>query len=198
MEDKDVSQVVTAPTAEAKPSEGATGTPKAETPATPSEKTPEAKAEESKKTFTQEDLDKIVKDRLAREDQSVSKKLLDKYGCKDEAELDSKIKQSLSYEATKSEFDKLSKEHAEAKEELAFAKNGIDPSRIDDVRLHFKGKGVELNPESLKAELPSHPEWLGSQKEPKTTIEALGGGQHAKAPMTADDIARHYWGLDGK
>lgn len=193
MDGKDSSQVNTAPTAGAKPNEGATANPTAETP-NPSEKAPEVKADESKKTFTQEDLDKIVKDRLAREDQSVSKRILDKYGCKDEAELDAKIKQSLSYEATKSEFDKLSKEHAEAKEELAFAKNAIDPSRIEDIRLHFKGKGIELNTESLKAELPAHPEWVGSKAQ--TTIAALGSARREKPTPTEDDIARHLWGMD--
>lgn len=136
----------------------------------------------SEKRFSQEDVDRIVKERLAQKEQSDHKSFMDKLGVKDDDELETLIKKSQSYDATKKALD----ETKLSTDELAFIKNGIDEKRYDDVRYYLKGKGEELNADNIKAELASHPEWGKQQAQPKPVpaFQSLGA---PKEPQTAPD-----------
>lgn len=91
------------------------------------------------KTFTQEQLDEIIKDRLDKQEKSFLKKL------------------------GVDNFEDIGKEIANgklARQELLLSKNNIAEGRYDDVLTHFKGKGQELTDESLKEVVKTHPEWV--------------------------------------
>ena len=122
-----------------------------------------AKAEETPKTFTQDEVNAIVKERLERQE--------------------SKFLERLGIEAKEREGNLLSENRA-LRESIALIKNSVDPNREDDVRTYFKGKGIDLTEEALKEAMETHPEWR-SRKEAQTTIRALT--PQKDQPKTEDD-----------
>ena len=133
---------------------------------------PEPTAEKPK-TFTQEQVNKIMRSRIERDRLS----FLKRYGVEDRDGLDSLIGKAQAYDIMKERYEARGTEIAELKEKLAFMTNNINPDREDDIRAYFKGKGLEFNEESLVNELETHPEWrnvVQVDNKPKTTIEVLG------------------------
>ena len=125
------------------------------------------------KSFTQEQVNDIVRARLERS----QSKLFKRYGVEDRKGLDNLIGQAQSYHVMAERYSGLKEENSSLKRELAFINNNINPSRQDDIMAYFKGKGIEFNNDNLVNELTTHPEWLNAQKEdttPKTTIKVLG------------------------
>lgn len=119
-------------------------------------------------------INEMIRARLERQNNSFYKR----YGVNDRDGLDSLIGKAQSYDIMKERYDSMSQENAQLKEKLAFMSNGINPDREDDIRAHFKGKGLEFDNDSLIKELETHPEWRkvveAGDTTPKTTIERLG------------------------
>lgn len=134
----------------------------------------EPKKEVQSKTFTQEQVNKIMRSRLDRDRLS----FFNRYGVKDRDGLDGLIGKAQSYDVMKERYNGLKNENAQLRERLAFVSNGINPDREDDIRAYFKGKGIEFSDEALIQELETHPEWRKvvdtGDSTPKTTIKALG------------------------
>lgn len=132
--------------------------------------------EPKKRTFTEEEVNKIMQKRVNRSHQS----FFDRYNVKDLKELDEKFglidllttdKENLS-----KENETLTVEKNELLEKLAFIENDINPERVEDVKAYFKGKNIVLDGENLKTELATHPEWKKSEvvnNTPVTTIKEM-------------------------
>jgi len=147
--------------------------------------------EDSNKSFTQEQVNKIIKDRLDKE----HLRFYNRYGVDDADGLDTLIGQSKSYSVMKeryeqrqTEIDDLKRQLFELTEANAFMNNNINPDRYDDIRAYYKGKGLNFTNESLAQELQTHPEWLKIIEQPKetTTIKTLGVQANNK-PIESDD-----------
>ena len=123
--------------------------------------------EQVEKLFNQAQVDEFITSRLNR--------LYKRYGAENKAQLDEMVGKAQSYDIMKERYDGLSNENAQLKEQIAFLKNSINPERYDDVRAHFKGKGLEFNNDNLVQELNGHPEWrtIVENDKPKTTITKL-------------------------
>lgn len=156
----------------------------------------EVKAEESKDgTFTQEQLNDIIRARLEKAQQ----RLFNRYGVTNRDELDSLIGKSQSYDVMKEKYADLETKNYELEKELAFSKNNINLERQEDIMAYFKGKGIDFNNDNLINELSTHPEWLNPVKveaKPKTTIETLGSDSTTEMPKVSekDEMAK-YFGL---
>ena len=154
----------------------------------------EVKAEESKDgTFTQEQVNDIVRSRLDKAQQ----RLFNRYGVTNRDELDSLIGKSQSYDVMKEKYADLETKNYELEKELAFFKNNINPERKDDIIAHFKGKGIDFNNDNLVNELSTHPEWLNPVKvedKPKTTITTLGSDSTTEMPKVSekDEMAKIF------
>jgi len=126
------------------------------------------------KTFTQNEVNEMIRARLERNNNS----FLKRYGVENKDGLDALIGKAQSYEIMKERYDNLMNENNQLKEKLAFLSNSINPDREEDVKAYFKGKGLEFNNDSLVKELETHPEWRKVVEEgdntPKTTIKVLG------------------------
>lgn len=125
------------------------------------------------KTFTEQELNEIVRNRLIRQKNRLHQQL----GVENDeaiAELIEKVKKA---DELQSIVDSLQNENTLFKEQLTFIENNIDTKRYDDVKAYFKGKELTLTPETLKAELITHPEWI-AQKSVQTI-----GGQRQPAPV---------------
>lgn len=152
-----------------------------ENKATPSSSTSDA--------FTQEQVNSIVRERLERD----RKNVYDKLGVSDEQGLDSLIEKLKNY-------DSLSSDNASLREKVLFYENSILPNREDDIRYYFKGKGLELNQDTLKSALETHPEWVKAKvvdEQPKsTTIVPVGSVQSEQPKESEEDMAAKLFGLD--
>lgn len=137
-----------------------------------------------KKTFTQEKLNELIKERLERQ----SRNFYETYGVKDEAELKELVARSKEYDTLLQQYNDLKVEHSQVLEKNAFVENNIDPKRYEDVRIYFKGKELQFNNENLVQELATHQEWIKQAEKPQTTIASLGAEHKAKA--TEDDEAK--------
>ena len=125
------------------------------------------------KTFTEQELNEIVRNRLIRQKNRLHQQL----GVENDEEINELIEKVKKADELKSIVDSLQNENTLYKEQLTFIENNIDIKRYDDVRAYFKGKELTLTPETLKAELITHPEWV-AQKSVQTI-----GGQRQQAPV---------------
>lgn len=161
--------------------EGEEGTPKTETP--------------EQKSFTQEMVDEIVRSRLERDRKATFKR----YGVENRDGLDSLIGRAQSYDVMKERYEGIKVENATLREKMAFMSNNINPTREEDVRAYFKGKGIEFNETNLINELATHPEWLNVKETnvaPQTTIKSLGV-EHAPVLKheTEDERQKRIFGV---
>lgn len=151
-------------------------------------------AQKSSKTFTQEQVNKLVRDRLERQNKST----FARYGVNDIGGLDELINKAHSYDVMKEQYESMELENTGLKESLAFIRNGINPDRESDIRAHFKGKELELTEENLVSELETHPEWrkvVEDDKTPKTTIQTLGfEHKRGSQPETDDEKMNRIFG----
>lgn len=150
------------------------------------------------KTFTQEELDKIIKDRLDRHGKSI----YSKYGVQDESGFDEIFTRAEAYAEMKeryagleTEINRLNEELAVYQENALLNTQGVSLDRYDDVKTWFKGKGEKITEGTLREALQSHPEW-GAKAEQTKPIP-LGSAESApKKEPNSDEIAKKYFGLD--
>lgn len=127
-----------------------TGTP----PATPPT---EAPIETPK--LTQEEVNALVVERLKKQKDG----FLKKYGVDDEMKLDELVGKAKLHDEMKVQLDTLKSSNASLTEKLAFIENNINPERYEDIRIYFKGKGLEFTPDNFVKEIATHKEWLNTK-----------------------------------
>ena len=150
--------------------------------------------EETPKTFTQEQVNEMVKARLDRDRKSIYKR----YGVSDKKGLDDLIGKAQSYSVMEERYNAIQSEVNSLRESNAFLKNNINPERYEDVRAYFKGKEMPFTEENLKNEIATHSEWItksGEEPTPKTTINVLGKEQNPKPSINEKDEAMKMFGL---
>ena len=136
---------------------------------------------EPTRTFTQEQVNDLVRQRIERERNSTYKR----YGVTDRDGLDSLITKSHSYDAMKEQYESVNERNKQLIQEIAFIRQNIEPSRQEDVIAYFKGKGLEFSELTLADELRTHPEWLRTTEQsdkPTTTIKKLGTARSVPEP----------------
>jgi len=176
----------------------------------PTGTSPEENAEANnpyRKTFTQEDVDKLVGETRVKTREKTFRYIFDRYGVKDESELDDLVAQAQCYDTFKEESDaeKASWEQerndrdarlTSMSEEIALMKSGIDADRYEDAKLILRGKGLEVTLENINAELATHPEWkkvdekeeVGEVAEESTETSQSAPAQEPEAPKVTTRI----------
>ena len=146
----------------------------------------------SSKSFTQEQVNEIIKERLDRANNSLYKR----YGVETKDGLDDLIKKANAYSQMDEAFSSLEQERNELREKLLFMENNINPDRYEDIRAYFKGKGLNFDSSNLANEITTHQEWL-KQIPKQTTISSVGtnAGQVANTEESEKEIASRYFGL---
>lgn len=163
--------------------------PTQETSATEAQGSDAAQTEEHR-TFTQEQLNAIVKERLDRQ----TGKFLQRLGLESMDGIDEMLDHAKSYAEAQELVTKYQLENESLKMELAFRDNGVNPKRVDDIKAYFKGKGLDLTNESLKEEMETHPEWA-IQKPRQTTIRALSPDKNGPKERDGWLDAKNLFGL---
>jgi hypothetical protein len=132
--------------------------------------------ETSIKTFTQDDMDRIVGETRVKTRQKTFDYVYNRYGVKSEEELDALVANAQRYDTQKELYDsdksawETEREENNAKltdmsEQIALMQSGVDKDRYEDVKLILKGKNIPVTVENIEAELETHPEWMPAKKE---------------------------------
>ena len=122
------------------------------------------------KTFTQSQVNEMVGNTRTETREKTFRYIYDRYGVKDENELDELIGNAQRYDTLKEQYDndKLSwkqqndasaSELTDVKERIALLESGIDKERFEDAKFILKGKGLEVSLDNIQKELATHPEW---------------------------------------
>lgn len=138
--------------------------PAVEEKSTQAEKTTTDKAT-AEKTFTQAELDSIIQSRLG--------KVYAKIGAKNADEFEQKLSESNS---------KLAETETKLKQierDTALKDNHINPDRVKDVDIWFKGTGTEFSASALTEAVKTHPEWVSKVVVPEV-------GSHTNGTAEAD------------
>lgn len=143
--------------------------PAVEEKSTQAEKTAVDKAVADKataeKTFTQAELDSIIQSRLG--------KVYAKLGAKNADEFEQKLSESNSKLAeTETKLKQIEKD-------TALKDNHINPDRVKDVDIWFKGTGTEFSASALTEAVKTHPEWVSKVVVPEV-------GSHTNGTAEAD------------
>lgn len=154
--------------------------------------TEEAETEQAV-SFTQEQVNEIVKDRLERQ----KNKFYSKYGVEDKKGFDDLIGKGQAYETLIKELAETRKNNGNLTQELAFLRNNINPNKYEDIKTFFKGEGKDFSEEELIELLKDRPEWLNEVKkeEPTTTIAKLGVENKPKLAETEDEKIKRLFGV---
>lgn len=149
---------------DAKPEQSATNDSAVEEKSTQAEKTTTDKTT-VEKTFTQAELDSIIQSRLS--------KVYAKLGAKNADEFEQKLSESNS---------KLVETETKLKQierDTALKDNHINPDRVKDVDIWFKGTGTEFSASALTEAVKTHPEWVSKVVVPEV-------GSHTSGNTEAD------------
>lgn len=138
---------------------------------------PELKVEENgvtempaTKVFTQSQVNEMVGNTRTETREKTFRYIYDRYGVKDEAELDELVGNAQALDSWKERYETeragwkqtsadRDKELENVKEQVALLQSGIDSDRFEDAKFILKGKGLEVSLENIKNELATHPEW---------------------------------------
>lgn len=164
----------------------------------------------SPKTFTQEQVNEMMKKRLERSHNS----FFERYGVKDLNELDelfAKAKDSEDLNAKLSQVtqekeelsakfnelttqnEQLSSQFKDLNKNYAFNSLKINPKLVNDIEMYFKGKGLEINSDTLGEELKTHEHWKVNEN---PVVAPIGNEQ---TPPVTDDgkaMASKFFGVD--
>ena len=149
---------------DAKPEQSATNDSAVKEKSTQAEKTTADKTT-AEKTFTQAELDSIIQSRLG--------KVYAKLGAKNADEFEQKLSESNS---------KLVETETKLKQierDTALKDNHINPDRVKDVDIWFKGTGTEFSASALTEAVKTHPEWVSKVVVPEV-------GSHTSGNTEAD------------
>lgn len=171
---------------------GTEATPTAEVTPVQSDTAVQSKPE---RTFTKSQVNDLMKKRVERSHSA----FFNRYGVKDLTELDNLVGQSRSYGPLKERFDELDKSHNELNntykdlnKRYAYKVSNIDESKIADIETYFKGKGIDIDEQTLIKELKTHPDWVNKV----STIQQLGAEVQTQSENDARAEAARIFGVN--
>ena len=144
---------------DAKPEQSTAENSAVEEKSTQAEKTTVEKTT-AEKTFTQAELDNIIQSRLG--------KVYAKLGAKNADEFEQKLNESSSKLAeTETKLKQIEKD-------TALKDSHINPDRVKDVDIWFKGTGTEFSASALAEAVKTHPEWVSKVVVPEVGSSIKG------------------------
>ena len=153
-------------------------------------------------TFTKERVNELMQKRIERSHRA----FYDRYGVKDLKGLDDLFGKAQSVdslnervaeltkdgEALQAKYSELEGRNRELARKYALKANDVREDIVSDIEAYFKGKGLEIDEDTLATEMASHPEW----KSVPSTIVPLGSeASHPDGPTEAE-LASRYLGVD--
>lgn len=133
------------------------------------------------KMLTQSQVNELVGRARQEGRESAMRELYGRYGVSSDEEMNDVFGRGQTYAALDDEYNKQKESMVQLMTENALLKSNIDAARWDDVKYILKGKGYEVTPENIEAEIASHPEWrTASVATASTNVE---GGPNQPQPQ---------------
>lgn len=123
------------------------------------------------KMLTQSQVNELVGRARQEGRESAMRELYGRYGVSSDEEMNDVFGRGQTYAALDDEYNKQKESMVQLMTENALLKSNIDAARWDDVKYILKGKGYEVTPENIEAEIASHPEWR-TVTPPQTAVAA--------------------------
>lgn len=141
------------------------------------------------KSFTQEELNQIVLDRLD--------KVYKKYNVANSNELDTLVGKAQSYDETNEKLEDTIKELTNVKTENAMIKTNIAPKNYDVVKSYMNSKGIDITEENITKLLDTFPEWKDvPNATPTVQYNSLGNSENGKTELSErDKMIKIFGGL---
>ena len=125
------------------------------------------------KTFTQEEVNELIGKTRNEARQRANSAYYERYGVENDDELNDLVGRGQSYKVLEDKYNNTMGELDRLKTDYALLKSGIVPSRYDDVKFSLKGKGLEINEDTINQELATHPEWKAMDSQPQPVQEPV-------------------------
>ena len=172
------------------------------------------------KMLTQSQVNELVGRARQEGRESAMRELYGRYGVSSDEEMNDVFGRGQTYAALDDEYNKQKESMVQLMTENALLKSNIDAARWDDVKYILKGKGYEVTPENIEAEIASHPEWrtvtpsptavaaapaVADQNQPQpqpqqaqqppTVLRRLGSEATVKDDVDEEDRVRNLFGM---
>ena len=128
------------------------------------------------KMLTQSQVNELVGRARQEGRESAMRELYGRYGVSSDEEMNDVFGRGQTYAALDDEYNKQKESMIQLMTENALLKSNIDAARWDDVKYILKGKGYEVTPENIEAEIASHPEWRTAASVATASTNVEGGG----------------------
>ena len=127
------------------------------------------------KMLTQSQVNELVGRARQEGRESAMRELYGRYGVSSDEEMNDVFGRGQTYAALDDEYNKQKESMVQLMTENALLKSNIDAARWDDVKYILKGKGYEVTPENIEAEIASHPEWRTAASVATASTNVEGG-----------------------
>lgn len=141
------------------------------------------------KMLTQSQVNELVGRARQEGRESAMRELYGRYGVSSDEEMNDVFGRGQTYAALDDEYNKQKESMVQLMTENALLKSNIDAARWDDVKYILKGKGYEVTPENIEAEIASHPEWRTVTPTP-TAVAAAPVDQNQPQPQPQQQQAQ--------
>ena len=141
------------------------------------------------KMLTQSQVNELVGRARQEGRESAMRELYGRYGVSSDEEMNDVFGRGQTYAALDDEYNKQKESMVQLMTENALLKSNIDAARWDDVKYILKGKGYEVTPENIEAEIASHPEWRTVTPTP-TAVAAADQNQPQPQPQQPQQQAQ--------
>lgn len=150
-----------------------------------SEPEPEAEQQQPQqpmeKMLTQSQVNELVGRARQEGRESALKELYGRYGVSGDSELNDVFGRGQAYLTLDDDFKAEQSSNKALLAENALLKTKVDESRWEDIKAILGSKNMDITPENIEAEIPTHPEW-------RQTVSVQQQQQQAQAQPQQDSL----------
>lgn len=130
-------------------------------PQQPQEEQPQPQQEQQpmEKMLTQSQVNELVGRARQEGRESALKELYGRYGVSGDSELNDVFGRGQAYLTLDDDFKAEQSSNKALLAENALLKTKVDESRWEDIKAILGSKNMDITPENIEAEIPTHPEW---------------------------------------
>lgn len=137
---------------------------------------PQQQQQPMEKMLTQSQVNELVGRARQEGRESALKELYGRYGVSGDSELNDVFGRGQAYLTLDDDFKAEQSSNKALLAENALLKTKVDESRWEDIKAILGSKNMDITPENIEAEIPTHPEW-------RPTVSVQQQQQQAQQPQ---------------
>ena len=137
---------------------------------------PQQQQQPMEKMLTQSQVNELVGRARQEGRESALKELYGRYGVSGDSELNDVFGRGQAYLTLDDDFKAEQSSNKALLAENALLKTKVDESRWEDIKAILGSKNMDITPENIEAEIPTHPEW-------RQTVSVQQQQQQAQQPQ---------------